>query len=650
MSERELKRVVFHSREDGAAGHYLKKAEELLNNLDMDKVTDINDLLELYNVKLYFDNELYLTSWDEAAKKRLEAIVADAYKKTQTFFIAMSDSNILSTVENIEFRYSKSFWHLFNFLQSFKRITNETFTLILKSHPRQIHYILGHLKTVGHFDAELHAFLLTYDKAAELILTKYEKDDKLGKTTYHFPVSLSLADKESIISRYMDLPEANLNYIHLIERSRDSPDLKLSAKTRLKAKKKADEINTKILEEGVSWKVGVQITLDKDQKEPVKVSNEEHRFVVSYSEAFFDQQTDDRSLFLLFQRPFNFTDLNGLTTLVNKESEMDVLETISMKSRNEYMTGVRFFRKNQLAFLHVKILDHYLKQKGSSIEELIQSFTKIALQDQFELEGLQLNLPAQHATFVERIRIVAPELEFLLKQFHGYVADGKIDFELIEIDASPLKFDDLKSLLEKKYAYINSEKAMQLKHLFFSDQSVFNYTEVFEDKYASFYDLLQNEEVKMEHFLNYQVELVKNLIADGYLFIDSNGHVKITDDIMIYLIGELHRNEVISYWHFPTEVRDVLDEMQRSDYIRFENTLFTRQEISYFNYYLNMKGYTNGLNIRNKYLHGSNSGSEKQHEMEYYILLTLLIIALLKIHDDLTLRKQLTDEVVRLPV
>lgn len=133
------------------------------------------------------------------------------------------------------------------------------------------------------------------------------------------------------------------------------------------------------------------------------------------------------------------------------------------------------------------------------------------------------------------------------------------------------------------------------------------------------------------------------MVSEDYLIIDQDDHVKIKNDILIYLIGDLHRNEVISYWHFPKEVRDVLDDMERENFIRFENSLFTEPEINYYNYYLNKKGFTNGLNIRNKYLHGSNSGSEKEHEIEYYILLTLVILTLLKIFDDLMLQKN-TDE------
>lgn len=167
---------------------------------------------------------------------------------------------------------------------------------------------------------------------------------------------------------------------------------------------------------------------------------------------------------------------------------------------------------------------------------------------------------------------------------------------------------------------------------------------MFNDRYDNLYNLLANEEVKMEHFANYQQDVINHLITEGYLVIDDQECLKMKNDILIYLIGEIHRNEVVSYWHFPKEVREVLDEMESNNLIRFTDTFLSEPEMNYFNYYLNKKGFTNGLNIRNKYLHGSNSGSEEEHEYEYYILLTLIILSILKIVDDRILQKRKTRE------
>lgn len=644
MSTKRQDRVIFHSKEDMSAGYNLKKAEKLLDNLDLAVDMEINDLLELYNIKQYFENDLFLLTWDDAAKNSYKVKVAQAEKKIRDFFLIVNDENIFPAIESLDFSYRRAFWHLFNYLQVYNRIKNETFSALLERHAVQIRYILKHLNTVNHFDNELRDFLMGCDEAAELLLSKFEQDDNSREVSYIFPKSLSIADKEDIILRYIDQHEPNLNYIRLIEHSKDSNDLKLSLRTRLKAKKRSEELNDKIFEEGLSWRTGVEITLDRDQGEPVKISHEEYCLKFSYSHRFLDDQPNDVALFMLFRNLFDFTDHTGRITIYNRQSEIGVFERVMMKSKNEYADGMRFRQKNQIAIVQLLSFSHYLSQKGRSIEELIQSFIRLALNNELKIDGLHLRFPSKDSTFLEKIRTMAPELEFLLKQYQIYATEGKIDFELIEIDSSPLKFGDVQSLLERKYAYSKYGKTDILKHHFYSDQSLLHYVEPFNDKYSNLYDLLENEDVKMETFALYQQDIIKQLISEGYLIIDSASNVKMTDDIMMYLIGELHRDEVISYWHFPKEVRQVLDEMEKNGLIDFENTLFSRPEISYYNYYLNKKGYTNGLNIRNKYLHGSNGGSEKEHEFEYYVLLKLLVLAILKIVDDLMLQKSIADE------
>lgn len=644
MSSKRLDRVVFYTKEDMSAGYNLLKAERLLASLDITAEMKINDLLELYNIKEYFDNGLFLQTWDEITKSIYQEKIVQSEKKLREFFLGIDDEIILTITEDLEFSYRCAFWHLINYYQTYKQIKKETFSKLLKRHPQQIRYILANSKIVAHFDAELRGFLIESELSAELLLAKFEQGDKFAKVSYIFPKSLSLEDKEGIILQYINQNEPNLNYIRLIEHSKDSIHLKLSAKTRLKAKKKSDELSNKIFQEVAPVQVGVQITLDKDQEEPVKFLLEGHQRSFSYGVRFLDAQTDDVDRFMLFRKLFDFTNHTGLITLYGRLNETNVLERIAIKSKNEYPAGMLFLQKNQTAFGQLISFNHYLVQKGMSVEELIQSFIQSGLDKEPLLNGLQLRFPLKESSFLEKIRSLAPELEFLLKQYQVYSTEGKIDFELIQINDVPSNFSDIKSLLKNKYAYSKNDETEILKYHFYSDQSMLHYVEFFKDKYFNLYDLLENEEVKMETFADYQQDLIKRLISEGHLSIDSREIVRMKNDIQIFLIGELHRNEVISYWHYPKEVREVLDEMEGNNMIRFEDTLFSEPEISYYNYYLNKKEYTNGLNIRNKYLHGSNSSSEREHKTEYYILVMLVILALLKIVDDLLLQKRIAEE------
>lgn len=60
MHKSDLNRVVFYSKADLAGGHQLRKGEPILRAEPKSEYGDINDILELYNIKKYIDNELFL--------------------------------------------------------------------------------------------------------------------------------------------------------------------------------------------------------------------------------------------------------------------------------------------------------------------------------------------------------------------------------------------------------------------------------------------------------------------------------------------------------------------------------------------------------------------------------------------------------------
>jgi len=62
-------------------------------------------------------------------------------------------------------------------------------------------------------------------------------------------------------------------------------------------------------------------------------------------------------------------------------------------------------------------------------------------------------------------------------------------------------------------------------------------------------------------------------------------------------------------------------------------------ECDYLNYYLNDRDFTNGVKLRNRFAHGTNSYSESEIKNMYYILLRIIVLTILKVDNDLYLKK-----------
>ena len=83
--------------------------------------------------------------------------------------------------------------------------------------------------------------------------------------------------------------------------------------------------------------------------------------------------------------------------------------------------------------------------------------------------------------------------------------------------------------------------------------------------------------------------------------------------------------------------------MKEENIIFFKNSLFAKPEQSYFNYLLNKSEFTNGWDLRNSYLHGTQASPDEtqKHEQAYFTYLKLLFLIMLKIEDDLSIFKRL---------
>ena len=59
-------------------------------------------------------------------------------------------------------------------------------------------------------------------------------------------------------------------------------------------------------------------------------------------------------------------------------------------------------------------------------------------------------------------------------------------------------------------------------------------------------------------------------------------------------------------------------------------SLLAEPEYQYIDYILNKREYSNGLDLRNRYIHDSNSANENMQHHDYAILMKVMIILIIK--------------------
>lgn len=642
MHNHDLNRVEFYSKEDLAGGYQLSKAEPLLKGNKQPNYSDINDILELYNIKKYFDNELYLNKWTQEDVVNFKQKVTEFGKSVGLFISNMNDTNVIDLYAKVLRGYIDDFWEVVNNQTAFKRISKDNFKTILSKEPHVIHTILHHKQLVEYYDSEIRTLLLTYSQSAEILLSIYEVQDDFRKNLKFIPKSLSLTDKENIISTYLDSQDVNLNYIELIQNARNRSDFKISDKTRLKAKRVHKSETEKFFAKNEGMKYGVTISFPENAAK-IKDGYIDDNLTAhhAYSVDFLKQNNNPYLLFQNFKHLFEYIDRQNRITLISKKSQMGVFESImGVRSQNEYRVGTAFSLSEMTSQAQIFGYNKIVSELGTSLEKILHFVFTIAFQERYRFaENARFSIPSANSYF-EKVRLLAPEFESVLKQFKLFVEDGSIDFELLQISSSPSSIKDIPSLNENKYIYFNADNKEMLgcTNLFFSDQTLLAYVEPFkEEKYHTFFDLLANEQVMFNNYKEHQKPGLDYLINKGFITVDDGGYIQITNTERVLILKDLYDNEFASFYRYPIEFQNEVQKMASENIILFGTTLFSKPEQAYFNYFLNKSEFTNGLDLRNSYLHGTQANPDEiqKHEYAYFTYMKLLVLTMLKIDDDL---------------
>lgn len=651
MSKAELDRVVFHSADDMSSGYHLSKAEKLLTGEVISNPNDINDILELYNICLFFDNDIYLRRWSDWDLVVYKEKVNDFRSVIGNFIVSIDDSNFVECFKSIIYVYYNSFWRLIKNYQQFKRVSVSQIEDVLRFAPGQVRFLLKHKKLVDKYKSVLCDFLKIHPRSAEILLSIYEVEHTFDRVKLYLPDCLTVQDKESIILSYVESEDCNVNYLPIIQNAKKHNDFHISDKTKLVAKRKYQSYIKDLPSDNSNslFKYGVDISYPENASRVKHAWIDKNIIHYEFSLAYIKENNHPYTLYRNFKNLFEYVDQHNIIALISKQNQLGVFErTLGVRSKTEYVYGVTFTQLEMASTGKIHTYSNVLKTFGEELENILKSVFNDFLPELYGFpNNANLTIPTENASALEKIRIIAPEFESLLKQYRLFVADGQIDFELLQMSSGPTSVRDVPSLNGNKYVYINrnDEEINSLVHLLFSDQTLLTYVDPFKDKhYENFVDLLVcEEEVKFGNYEDHQYESLKYLIDKDYISIDEDDCIQVVNWNRILILRDIFENEVASFYHYAADVRDEVECMVESGIVFFGDTLFAVPEQNYFNYYLNKSEFTNGYDLRNSYLHGTqaNPSENSRHEYSYLIYLKLLVLVILKIEDDLLIFNRL---------
>lgn len=639
--DHDARRVIFYGAGDLAAGVHVERVAEIVAQFNPGYApTAIADVLELHHVQLYLESGVLPRGLTAPQAQAVRAKVPQLGSAIARFFSGIDDSNLAAFVADIDHEYHQALTELLGRSRAFDRCDAVLMLDALRATGVGLATMLASKKLVQAYDAEVRTELISDAKNAEHLVNKYLY--RGGREEIHLPPSFTAADGRDLMDRYIAGPDANLNYVGLIESAPISQLSGVDAKLKLKARRRSVEMNAEFFKNNSGARTGCELSFSEFQDEPVIFELEGMVTKVTFSARWFEETTDFPSILNNVQHVFGFADAQCLLTSPAYPAAMGVLERhLGMQGKTDYHFGIWFRTADTISLLEVQMLHGFLRSKDIDLEEVVSWFFGEYLVSEYGAQNFSFTPAGEGTTYLQKVRHIFAEMESVANQFSLYAQDGELDRELLAMTADQVRYRQLPTLIDGKYLYATDEtEIVTVLHLLFSDQSLLNYiSEDLRDDNAA--RLLTRHEVAYTDFKEYQRQPLDFLLGLGVLR-DTGTRVQFAEVEQYLILNSLFRTEAASYFHLPPAGRAVADAMVARGWITRRSTLLSETEGKYFNYFLNNVDFSNGPQLRNKYAHGSqlDAGGEDAYYRDYLIALRLVLALVIKINDDFWLAAQ----------
>ena len=617
------------------SGNY-EAAKAILDSFSESKqYEEINEILELYN------------AFQIATSSRIKAEYIVPYKSKEkpvmktisSFFRAIDDGSLADQFKKVGISYIDDFWALFCKFKLYQNISSIAFEKLLNEPETTLYRILEHKEIVKNYDSVIADFMRYSDQTARIIVGKFLERKHSNSKPVYLPESLKTDEYESILERYIDSEYSNVGVIQLIAASQSSAECPLSDGLKLKAKKTAQDYWEKNAKTGISFSYGLGVCFKSLPEIKSFTEIRPHEYEVSYDVNWFKDNLDYPTLLNNFIYLFEYVDLCNRCSFTSVKSKLGIFERImGVKGKKEYETGTVSRLMDLKASAEMNAYVSFLYSLNIRLEDIFSWFFEEYLKMEFGVEGFVMNSPSEGSTFLEKCRTLSSELDGVFKQYKMFVTNHVIDRELLEISSNPVAFSDLPSQLSNKYAYVNSDELEKEQFLLFSDQSMLQYVEKYKNDSRSFCDLLLKHTVTIDDYPEWEKQDIEWLRSRGTIILDNDRTIHMNMR-RVALLKDLYDHDVLCCSYYQD--KDLIDQLISTTDLRYGNTLFSIPEQEYLNYILNKHEFSNGLDLRNRYIHSTNTLNEQQQQRDYFSLLKIMALTILKINEEFCLNSTL---------
>lgn len=639
------KRVKYYSNSDMSVGFYLDRLKDVIDAIDNNSnLTDINDALELVNIVKFIDNGIYSTKWKKSYVNGLSAKSKILKSLVGKYFSGLSVDGIGKAITALDTNYYDDFIATFSTYKLGDKVSEDEFKDLLDGAGIPVWDILESKYLVEKFPDTIKELFLSNPRNFETFLSNYTYSH--NKRKLYIPKNISKKDMLALCNSYIESERANPNYLDiLLKPIRGTEEyIIIDATTKLKIKKRAEAIQNKLfgdLSAGNGLSIKLAVLSSKKAYEKELEGSSETDMIAYIESSWIESHLDYPTLLNNFQYIYELFSDDLISTLPSfPNQEMGIVERhMGVKTENSYDIGQYFNLKHQIATGKMRIISEFTTRNNIRIEDIIDWFFAAYSKSEFDIEWLPLNMPSDNEHVANKTATLFRIEESIRTQYSVFADVGSVDSDIVNMTSTP-SIKSLSSSIDNKYVYLSDDTVPQsIVNLLYSSQSSLTYIDEGRQSH-DFASLIIKQSLRQADFHDYQKPRIEYLIEHAVVLERDDGTLKFKDVNELYIYKKLFADGVMSYHHSQSPIQKTLSTLHEKGHVVFGKTLFAEQESDYLNFVLNNSQFDNSWAIRNLYQHGTPTYENKDHYLfDYYVALLVLISYVIKINDELTLRK-----------
>ena len=448
----------------GNTWDYIPSSNELeikIDRFDLSKSVDfLQDLLEIYKLKTWYDTiDTQFPAMKEVLEKK-----EDKLKQLKGYIgkalSSKSADEWMNEFLNLDGNHqTKEFYEMFSEYALWTKLNEEVFKSFLWDGNASLSILLEHKKVVDKFSDIIKDNLINDE---EMLFCNIPMITNLieGKRKLYFPEGFGGSDGfQNMVNKLIDkLDSMNIRDVAFIQPLLDfhMNEFPLNEETRNRMQQYVSEFWGSQKQLGISSITSWQVSINKSQKKPIEIELNGRSTHVKISESRLSSVPEKEFLLTMIVNFVVDQSIRPVSIIYPQKSDSNSGKLYEMVISNNYK-GSRMYRDDLLMMVHdnqlnltVAAIIGYLQNNDSSIEKLIANYFNRQILETHGIDGfsmIEVN-PTLSTNF--KVKLLAIELESILKQFKLLVEYGKIDLNYLAY-MEMLDIDTIPSFISNKY-------------------------------------------------------------------------------------------------------------------------------------------------------------------------------------------------------